>query len=270
LARRRGTVAVGQRVGYVRVSTVDQNADRQLEGAALDRVFTDKASGKDTERPDALLAYVRDGDTVVVHSMDRLARNLGPAAAYWPRVGHGIRGSRRLIASRPSCRIAPWKVGQRCGVSQHQLVFTSWPRVAAINSQRRLSRSLATASLKNRHDKGRYLPGVFPIERRLKRITSKEGEVVSKRGGASVLVAIDQAEKVLTKVLLALARDRDLLVRAAKAQRSFQTSYSRFDDEAAGWADVGRVSECLHLMQVLRRTYEAAWVERERDGATEP
>ena len=71
-------MAVGQRVGYVRVSTVDQNPDRQLEGVALDRVFTDKASGKDTKRPelDALLAYVRDGDTVVVHSMDRLARNL--------------------------------------------------------------------------------------------------------------------------------------------------------------------------------------------------
>lgn len=41
-------------------------------------IFTDKASGKDTQRPqlDALLAFVRKGDTVVVHSMDRLARNL--------------------------------------------------------------------------------------------------------------------------------------------------------------------------------------------------
>jgi len=44
----------------------------------VDKVFTDKASGKDTQRPelDALLSFVRDGDTVVVHSMDRLARNL--------------------------------------------------------------------------------------------------------------------------------------------------------------------------------------------------
>jgi DNA invertase Pin-like site-specific DNA recombinase len=41
-------------------------------------VFTDKASGKDTQRPELerLLAFVREGDTVVVHSMDRLARNL--------------------------------------------------------------------------------------------------------------------------------------------------------------------------------------------------
>ncbi|VCV93347.1 DNA-invertase hin [Klebsiella pneumoniae] len=47
------------------------------------RVFTDKASGKDTQRPELerLLAFVREGDTVVVHSMDRLARNLMTCAA---------------------------------------------------------------------------------------------------------------------------------------------------------------------------------------------
>ena len=68
----------GQRIGYTRVSTLDQQTDRQLEGMAVDRMFTDKASGKDTRRPalDDLLGFVRDGDTVVVHSMDRLARNL--------------------------------------------------------------------------------------------------------------------------------------------------------------------------------------------------
>jgi DNA invertase Pin-like site-specific DNA recombinase len=68
----------GQRIGYVRVSTLDQNPDRQLDGVAVDGVFTDHASGKDTARPhlDALLRFARDGDTVVVHSMDRLARNL--------------------------------------------------------------------------------------------------------------------------------------------------------------------------------------------------
>lgn len=68
----------GQRIGYVRVSSFDQNPERQLEQIQVDKVFTDKASGKDTQRPelDALLSFVRDGDTVVVHSMDRLARNL--------------------------------------------------------------------------------------------------------------------------------------------------------------------------------------------------
>ncbi len=68
----------GQRIGYVRVSSFDQNPERQLEQVQVDKVFTDKASGKDTQRLelDALLSFVREGDTVVVHSMDRLARNL--------------------------------------------------------------------------------------------------------------------------------------------------------------------------------------------------
>lgn len=69
---------IGQRIGYIRVSSLDQNPERQLDQVKVDRQFIDKASGKDMERPqlDAMLAFVRDGDTLVVHSMDRLARNL--------------------------------------------------------------------------------------------------------------------------------------------------------------------------------------------------
>jgi DNA invertase Pin-like site-specific DNA recombinase len=69
---------IGHRIGYVRVSTFDQNPDRQLEGIKVDKIFVDKASGKDVNRPqlEALMHFVREGDTVVVHSMDRLARNL--------------------------------------------------------------------------------------------------------------------------------------------------------------------------------------------------
>ena len=68
----------GQRIGYVRVSTVEQNAVRQLDGVALDCTFTDRASGRDANRPElqGLMKFARDGDTVIVHSMDRLARNL--------------------------------------------------------------------------------------------------------------------------------------------------------------------------------------------------
>jgi DNA invertase Pin-like site-specific DNA recombinase len=75
---RGGRIVTGQVVGYVRVSTVDQNTERQLDGLALDKVFTDHASGKDTSRPQLqeCLSYVREGDTLVVHSMDRLARSL--------------------------------------------------------------------------------------------------------------------------------------------------------------------------------------------------
>lgn len=68
----------GKRLGYIRVSSVDQNDARQLDGVALDKTFTDKASGKDTKRPQlqALLEFAREGDEVYVHSMDRLSRSL--------------------------------------------------------------------------------------------------------------------------------------------------------------------------------------------------
>lgn len=68
----------GQRIGYVRVSSEDQNPERQLDGVDLDRVFVERASGKDTDRPQLqdLRTYAREGDTLVVHSMDRLARNV--------------------------------------------------------------------------------------------------------------------------------------------------------------------------------------------------
>jgi DNA invertase Pin-like site-specific DNA recombinase len=73
----------GATVGYVRVSTVGQNDARQLDGVHLDTVFTDKASGKDTARPQlqAMLKHVRRGDTLRVHSMDRLSRSLSDLEA---------------------------------------------------------------------------------------------------------------------------------------------------------------------------------------------
>lgn len=68
----------GQRLGYLRVSTYDQNVARQLDGVPVDKTWTDYASGKDMHRPEwqALVEYARPGDTIVVHSIDRLARNV--------------------------------------------------------------------------------------------------------------------------------------------------------------------------------------------------
>lgn len=68
----------GQKIGYIRVSSLDQNFERQLEGMDFDHMFTDKASGKDIQRNqlDAMLKFARKGDAIYVHSMDRLARNL--------------------------------------------------------------------------------------------------------------------------------------------------------------------------------------------------
>ncbi len=68
----------GLSVGYIRVSTTDQNPDRQLEGIELDKKFIDFASGKDFHRKefDNMISYIREGDRVIVHSIDRIARNL--------------------------------------------------------------------------------------------------------------------------------------------------------------------------------------------------
>lgn len=68
----------GQQVGYIRVSTADQNTERQLDGYGLDEMFSDKASGKNADRPglEAAMKHCRKGDELVVHSMDRLARNI--------------------------------------------------------------------------------------------------------------------------------------------------------------------------------------------------
>lgn len=66
------------KVGYIRVSTVDQNTERQLDGVQLDKVFEDRCSGKDTSRPalQALIEYVREGDAVLVHDISRMARSV--------------------------------------------------------------------------------------------------------------------------------------------------------------------------------------------------
>lgn len=68
----------GKTIGYIRVSTVGQNSERQLEGVELDKVFEEKVSAKTMNRPklNEMLEYVREGDTVVVHDISRLARNI--------------------------------------------------------------------------------------------------------------------------------------------------------------------------------------------------
>lgn len=69
---------MSKHLGYKRVSSIDQNEDRQLDGVHLDKVYIDKMTGSVRERPqlDALIDYARDGDVIHVHSIDRLARDL--------------------------------------------------------------------------------------------------------------------------------------------------------------------------------------------------
>jgi DNA invertase Pin-like site-specific DNA recombinase len=113
----------GQRIGNIRVGTLDQNPDRQLGNMPLDRVFTDHASGKAVARPQlgTLPRFVQEGDTVVVHSMDRLARNLDDFAPFesekTPLRGAGVASipsaTRRSWLARPfevdRCHAGPGK-----------------------------------------------------------------------------------------------------------------------------------------------------------------
>lgn len=68
------------RVGYVRCSTAEQNEARQMkmmEEQNAEKIFIDKASGKNTERENfkAMMAFIREGDTIIVESISRIARN---------------------------------------------------------------------------------------------------------------------------------------------------------------------------------------------------
>ncbi len=71
----------GVKVGYIRVSTYEQNPARQevlMKELGVEKLFLDKLSGKDTKRPQlqAMLDYVREGDTVVIESLSRLGRSV--------------------------------------------------------------------------------------------------------------------------------------------------------------------------------------------------
>lgn len=68
------------KIGYVRVSTIEQHEDRQLvtmEKYKVEKIFQEKISAKDTNRPQlkAMLDFAREGDTIVVHDFSRLARS---------------------------------------------------------------------------------------------------------------------------------------------------------------------------------------------------
>ena len=68
------------KIGYIRISTVDQNTARQevlMQDLGVDQVYIDRISGKSMERPELkrMLSFVREGDTVIVESISRFARN---------------------------------------------------------------------------------------------------------------------------------------------------------------------------------------------------
>ncbi|KUV76013.1 hypothetical protein AWF46_26225 [Escherichia coli] len=84
----------GQRIGYIRVSTFDQNPERQLEGVKVDRAFSDKASGKDVKRPQLVLGSLAFM-VVFLHWLTKPTK----AAA-----GIGLANRKPCTVSQPACR----------------------------------------------------------------------------------------------------------------------------------------------------------------------
>ena len=79
------------KVGYVRVSTADQNEARQIEAMKADgveKIYMDKKSGKDFNRPEyqKMIASLQKGDILVIHSIDRLGRNYEEIIAEWRKI----------------------------------------------------------------------------------------------------------------------------------------------------------------------------------------
>lgn len=79
------------KIGYVRVSTVDQNEARQIEAMKADgveKIYMDKKSGKDFNRPEyqKMIASLQKGDILVIHSIDRLGRNYEEIIAEWRKI----------------------------------------------------------------------------------------------------------------------------------------------------------------------------------------
>lgn len=79
------------KIGYARVSTVDQNEARQMEALreeGVDKIYMDKKSGKDFNRPEyqKMIASLQKGDVLVIHSIDRLGRNYEEIIAEWRKI----------------------------------------------------------------------------------------------------------------------------------------------------------------------------------------
>lgn len=79
------------KIGYVRVSTVEQNEARQMEALreeGVDKIYMDKKSGKDFNRPEyqKMIASLQKGDVLVIHSIDRLGRNYEEIIAEWRKI----------------------------------------------------------------------------------------------------------------------------------------------------------------------------------------
>ncbi len=121
-------------VAYIRVSTIDQNEERQIEGLErfhIEKWFTEKVSGKDTNRPELqnMLEYVREGDTVYVHDFSRLARSTKDLLDIVERLKekkvHLVSNKENIDSSTPQGKLMLTMIGaiaefERCNMLERQ------------------------------------------------------------------------------------------------------------------------------------------------------
>lgn len=93
------------KIGYVRVSTVDQNEARQIEAMktdGVDKIYMDKKSGKDFDRPEyqKMISELQKGDVLVIHSIDRLGRNYEEIIDEWRKITKEI-GADIIVQDMP-------------------------------------------------------------------------------------------------------------------------------------------------------------------------
>lgn len=107
-------------IAYCRVSTVEQNLDRQLEGLKkhnIEKWFTEKVSGKDTNRPElqAMLDFAREGDTIYIHDFSRLARSTKDLLAIVEQLNdkgiHLVSNKENLDTSTPTGKLMLTMIG---------------------------------------------------------------------------------------------------------------------------------------------------------------
>lgn len=90
------------KVGYVRVSSKDQNEARQIASMqeyGVDKIYMDKQSGKDFDRPEyqKMISELKEGDIVILHSLDRLGRNYDAIIEEWHRITKQIRADIKVL-----------------------------------------------------------------------------------------------------------------------------------------------------------------------------
>lgn len=90
------------KVGYVRVSTIEQNEARQVESLkaeGVEKIYMDKQSGKDFERPEyiRMINELNEGDVVILHSLDRLGRNYDMIIEEWHRITKTIKAHIKVL-----------------------------------------------------------------------------------------------------------------------------------------------------------------------------